>query len=450
MIQRIDGVLRRKFVKDTLILQVGKFGVLGMGLLSSVVVPVLMGPQAYGVWQLALSFYAIWQFLDLTGIIPSAQTRLALAVGAKDERALLESLGFFIRTALLYCAASTALLALTLPLLSRWFYAESTTILYLALWLTLTQPTEMIYQLLIITFSSRRQMRHVALLQNMNQLVLVASSITAVLWMPTPQALVISRWVYSGITLLATAIVYERTRLNPQMNYPSLWQIARALFRRHSQSRDYWRFGFINALDKNIANLYTQLPVQLTGALAGEAAAGYIGLALNVIRQQTFFTSALMDNMQAIVPQSVGRGDYARLWRNFRRVVLVLAVGSGVFYALFALVSPWVVPLLYGQDWLPVIPLLQVFALFGAVTTVGSVFGPLYRAFDFVRGAFFIKLGALVVLLPLGYVLVGAVGAVGGAWLVNLLFVGTVALTAWLTLPELRTRAHEQMRRAEL
>jgi hypothetical protein len=90
------------------------------------------------------------------------------------------------------------------------------------------------------------------------------------------------------------------------------------------------------------------------------------------------------------------------------------------------------------------VPLLQGLAVFGAVTTVGSVFGPLYRAFDYVRGAFLVKLVALLVMLPVGYGLVVWLGAMGGVWMMNGLYVSTILLTAWLTLPELGRRARMQ------
>ena len=443
MIDRIIGLLRRKFVRDTLTLQAGKVGVLAMSLAASVIVPVLMGPTTYGQWQLVVSLYGIWQFLNLTGAIVSAQTRLAAAVGANDTNEVLNIIAVAARLTLLYCLASTVLLwaaSLLLPL-ADWLYNGDPTVIQLAILLTLAQPTELLYRLVIVTFSSRRQMRHVAAMQNINQFIFVSATIIGVIVRPLPSTLVFARLVYSLLTITIILVLYQRTRHHAQMTYPSLFRIARTL--PTASSAGYWRFGLANALDKNVGNLFNYLPVQMAGALAGPAAAGYVGLALNAAGQQAFFTAAILDNMQAVVPQSVGRGDYARLWRNFRKVLLVLAAGGAVFFGGFALLAPYVVPLL-GEDWLPVIPLLQALAVFGVVVTVGGVFGPLYRAFDYVRGAFLIKVATLTVGLPIGFWLVTQFGALGAAWLTNLLYGASVALTIALTLPELRRRAHQQ------
>jgi len=447
MRERLRQLLRRKFVRDTLTLQVGKAGVLAMSLAASVIVPVLMGPALYGQWQLVVSLYGMWQFLNLTGVIVSAQTRLAEAVGADDTEQVLNIIGVSTRLTLLYCVFSTLLLwaAGAFSPLAAWLYDGDPTIIWLAVLLTLTQPTELLYRLVIVTFGSRRQMSYVAAMQNVNQLIFVSATIIAVVIRPLPSTLVVARLGYSLLTLGIILAVYQRTRHHTRLTYPSLGAIVRAV--PTASSAGYWRFGVTNALDKNTANLFSYLPVQMVGALAGETAAGYIGLALNALQQQTFFTAAILDNLQAVVPQSVGRGDYARLWRNFSQVLLVLGLGSVVFYGGFALLAPYVVPLL-GEEWLPVIPLLQILALYGAIATVGGVFGPLYRAFDYVRGALLAKVAALVIGLPTGVWLITQYGAGGAAWLTNLLYGVSVALTVALTLPELRRRAHNQHDRA--
>ncbi|MFZ4815241.1 MAG: lipopolysaccharide biosynthesis protein [Phototrophicaceae bacterium] len=439
MIPRIQKFLQQRFVKDTLTLQVGKVGVLAVGLLGSIIVPVAMGPSVYGAWQLILTLHDLWQNLNLTGLAVSAQTRLGTAVGEDNPQALQRIMAVYVRGSLLYCVVSSALLAVITPLIASVFYGGDPTIPRLALILSLIQPTELLFQLALLAFGSQRQMRYVALLQNVNQIALVVTAVVAVSIAQTPQAMVIARFAYSWVTLAVAVTLYARTRATALPNFPTLAALWRAI--PHERDPETWRFGLVNALDKGVAGLFLQLPVQMVGILRGAAAAGYLGLALNALRQGSFFTSALFDTMQAVIPQAVGRRDYVGLWRNFWRVTVTLMVGSLAFYSLFALGVGWVVPLIYGQTWLPIIPLLQVLALFGALTTIGSVFGPLYRAFQQVRGALWIKVGVLAIGLPVGYVWINQYGELGGAWLVNLWYALSVAATAWLSVPELRRRA---------
>jgi O-antigen/teichoic acid export membrane protein len=148
----------------------------------------------------------------------------------------------------------------------------------------------------------------------------------------------------------------------------------------------------------------------------------------------------VFENMQAVVPQAVGRGRYHRLWINYLRVVVLLAVASLAFYAVVIVVAPLLLVPIFGPEWLPVLPLLPALAIFGMTTTVGGVFGPLYRALNLMRSALIIKIGTLFV-LPAGVWMINQWGAVGGAWAINALFLVSVAATIVVTLWVLYQRA---------
>jgi O-antigen/teichoic acid export membrane protein len=188
---------------------------------------------------------------------------------------------------------------------------------------------------------------------------------------------------------------------------------------------------------------------------------------VNGIAQAGIFTTAVLDNMQAVVPQAVGRRDYAGLWRGFTRVLAVMALVGVALYGGLALVAPLLIPPILGARWIPAIPPLAALAIYGAITTVGGSFGPLYRAFRLMRQAIAIKLIALALVIPIGVLLLRQViaaqpgierflgaaafrpydlirsgaGALGGAWLIDALFLISVTLTMLVTLPELRKRA---------
>jgi len=408
---------------------------------GAVVVPRLLAPEIYGRLQLTQSLYALWQFFNLTGVIPSAHTRLAEATGARNEAEIRELMGVYLRLMLLYAALSTAGLWLVgqFTPAAEVFYDGNREIITLAVVLTLTQPSEQLFNLFVIAHSSRRRMGAVARLQNFNQLMLTSATIIAVAISQTVVAVVVARLIYSYVTLIVAAAHYQRTRHDGDVTYPALGDIAAAISARPA-GREL-RFGFFNALDKNLGTVFMVLPVQMTGVVLGEVAAGYVGLALATTQRQNFFAAAVLDNLRAVIPRAVGRGDYARLWRNFNRVVLVLLAAVIGFYGLYALLSPLIVRVLYGETWLPVVPLIRLLAVFGALATLGGVFGPLYRAFNFMRGALVIKGVTLIACMPVGVWLLHEMGAAGGALMTVMMYACSVPMTILLTLPELRRRA---------
>ena len=443
MTERIHRLLRRKFVQDTLALQVGKVVTSAIAFLSSVLVLRLMGPSAFGVWTLAQSFFTLWQTPNLTGIGPSTSTRLAIAIGARNEREILNNMAFYVKVAVAWGVFNTALLALLGPPLAANAYESGAHIGVLAVLLSLTLIPDALYVLVVIALQARRSMRVVAVLQNANQLTLATCYVVALLINPTAESMVAGRLVYSVTTMLMALAVYRRLRTQHTVRYPPI----RAVLARAATVpvRPYWRFGVANALDKNLSGMFTEIPTQMVGILSGNVQAGYLEAGFKGIMVVNQLMSAVFENMQAVIPQAVGRGDYTGLWRNFRRVLAVLVVGAAGFYGLFAIAAiffaPQVVALVYGDEYLAVAPLLPVVAMFGAVTTVGGIFGPLYRALRLMRRAILVKLITLLVTFFPGIWLVQQAGALGGAWMMNALFGLSVALTAVAVLPELQQRA---------
>jgi O-antigen/teichoic acid export membrane protein len=460
----VDNTLRlfrRKFVQDTLILQLSKVGVTILGLAAWVIVPVRLGPHNYGLFALAQSLLAIWLTLDLTGLNVGILTLLSTAVGARDERQILDLLAVYVKVATLWALFTLAVLLLIGPSLALLLYRDpaplaaahvlnypllaglvtvgNSHIGVLAAVLAFGQLFDPLYNLFLGAFRSRRTMRQVAVMQNINQFILTVCLVSAALISPTAEGQVVGRIVYSAATLLVIVLVYQRTRTAGPVPYPPVANILRRALT--VSYRPYWRYGLSTALDKNIANLYTHVPLQLVGILAGPVAASYIQLGLRGINRTSFFTSAIYENMQAVVPQSVGRQDYARLWKNFLRVLAVLTLGGLAFYALVILLAPLLLVPIFGEDWLPILPLLPAFTLYGLATTVGGVFGPLYRAFDLMRAALLTKIAALLVMIPVGVWLIEQAGALGGVWTINGLYVISIGLTAAFTLPVLRRYA---------
>ncbi|MBL8161921.1 MAG: hypothetical protein JNJ61_08045 [Anaerolineae bacterium] len=447
MIERLRTFLKRKFVRDTLALQAGKLGTTFMMLVASVLVVRLLRPEAYGTWALANSVLAVWQVLNLTGVALSTNTRLALAVGAGDEREILNLFAFYVKVMLAWAIFSVIGLSLLGPALSERLYGGEQLVGQLATGLALTILPDALYNLVLIGLQSQRSMRAYSVLQNANQFVLLACTFAALLLSPTPEGLLVSRLSYSVITMLMALAYYQRVCGAFTVRYPTPLLILTQV--RAVPVGPYWRFGVMNALDKNVASLFTELPLQLVGILAGKSAVAYLELGYKAMTIPALLTSAVFDNLQAVVPQAIGRGEYARLWQDFRRLVVVMTAAAVIFYAAFALFAPLFVPLIYGVEFIPAMTVIQVLAVYGAVTLVGGIFGPLYRALGLMLPALLVKVVTLILVLLIGLMVHRQTWtAVNGAWVVNTLYVMSVGLTIGVVLPALRRRAQAEKQTA--
>ena len=392
MIQQARHFFQRKFVQDTITLQISKIGVMILGLLAWIVVPVRLGPHNYGLFALVQSFLGIWQIFNLTGIKTSTSVLLSTAIGARDDAEILDLMAVYVKVSLLWALLSLVTLlllgppiaaliyrdplppsaaqALAYPLLAGLETVGNSQVGTLAALLALILFFDPIYSLVLIAFRSRRSMRLCGVLQNVNQFVLTISLVTAALITPTPEGQVAARLFYSASTMLIALYIYRRARGSPKLVFPSIGAIARRALR--VSYGPYWRFGFANAVDKNISNAYEDIVLQMVGIIAGPAATSYVQIAVRGLNKLDFFTSSIFENIQAVVPQYVGRQQYGRLQANFRRVLGVLALGGLAFYGLVVLLAPVFIVPLFGKEWIPVLPLLPALSIYGVVTTVGG------------------------------------------------------------------------------
>ena len=204
----------------------------------------------------------------------------------------------------------------------------------------------------------------------------------------------------------------------------------------------------------------------------GPAAVGFLKLALSALNKPAVIFTGVLTNLAARIPADVGRGEYDRLEINLTRVALVVAPGALIIFAAFALLAPIAVPLLIGDEYIPVVPLIRVLCLYAVITGVGGIFGPLYRSLRLMRPIILSKVIALaVVVLPalwlinqpfealIGAETLGRLGhglavlpsfwladnfaALGGAWTINLVYAISVGLTIAITWPVVRRRARQ-------
>lgn len=454
----LRDLLRRKFVRDTLTLQLGRLAVVGLGMIAWVYVPVRLGPAGYGLYALALSFLGVWRTLNLSGMAVSIDALLPAAVATDDREQILDLLAIAIKVTLVWALFSLLVLSLVGPLLATLLYRDAIAptpahaldyavlagyrtvgnaeVGIYAATLALILLFDPLYTLAQSCFRAQRAMRQAALLLTVNQAILTSLQVIAALLWPTAAAQVAARILF---TVAATVIgigLYLRLR----QDEGQLWPSPPAVLRRSVgvSVRGYWRFGLANALDKNLSLLFLQLPMQLVGALAGPAAAGYVHLGLRLIDRSSILTQGVQDNMQAMVPQAVGRGNFTQLWRNFRRVLLALLAGGILVYGALLLVAPLVMVPIFGEKWAPVLPLIPALAVFGLATTLGGIFGPLYRALNLVMRMVWMRALLLLLILPPGAWLVSTQGAGGGVWIINALYLISIGLTILLTMPTLR------------
>jgi O-antigen/teichoic acid export membrane protein len=364
-----------------------------------------------------------------------------MAHAAKDDSEILRILGHSLKMAMLWSLICLVVLGLLASTLAARLYGDSQ-IGRLATWLAVGQFADSLYNLIILVFIGQRAIQTLAVVQIINQAVLSTCLIAAAVLSPTPEALVAGQLIYSAVTMIMVLIVYRRRRTYGEIVYPSLTDIVRCALK--ISPRAYFRIGVANTIDKKLGNLMVELPLQLVGIVAGKSAVGLLKAALNIVTNLSALTSAAYDNLQAVIPQAIQRQDYAWVSRNFARVVAVLTVGSFAIYIPLGFVAPLLFPIFFGSEWRAAGPLVSILCILAILSTVGATITPVYRSFEMMNLISLTKIANFAVTLPVGILLVSQWGAVGGAWLLNLVYALWFLLAFLPTLLELRRRIHLQ------
>ncbi len=436
--QGFSALLRRKLVRDSLVLQISRFFGLGIGALSLVFVARALGPEEFGRWGLLLALNETWALLNLSGIQASTQTRLAIALGGPAKRdeiaALLAQYLFF---SLLWALLSFLVLSALAPIVTATLYNDASLGVWSG-WLSLRVFGMAVFQLLVICLRCHRHMRRVAGLHTLNQTLLLALIFLALSGDVAISSLVYARLAHAMLLLLLSIYLLARLRASSMPLLPRFAELLSVL-RRVSLWQD-WRFGAMIALDKNLGTLFIKIALQWVGAIGGAAMVSPLKLALDVSERITFMMTGLFENMSAIIPRLVGAGEYRQLQRTIGRVQLALFSGSLALSVLLYWLLPGLVGWLFGAEYIEAVPLMRWLLLYVNIVLLTGIFGPLYRALRQVRLAAFAKMVALATASILAHYLMVQHGALGGVFYILLLYAISGLLTARFTLKELNRR----------
>ena len=442
--QHISRLARIKFVRDTAILQVGTLINIAATVLTSIIVFRGLEPEGYGAYKLAVALYGTLTALDLmTGLGPATSVRLSAALARGDGEAARDVMAFYVKMSALVALIGLALIGALGPALAGAMYGAPT-VGELARLLAALLALEPAHALVELALQCSRRMARFAAMGALLALANLGLIAAAVLGGRGPGGVIVARLAASALLSGFGAIYYTLVRARLHAALPALDEVLRRAFT--VAIRPYIGFGFGIALDKSMASLFTLLPLQLLGSLHGGAAAGYLGLAQSAISMPSSAFNAAMHNLGVRLPQDVGRGDYAALRRNFARATAVLAAGGVAIFGLFALIAPWLLPFLYGEEAAPVVPIIAVMSLYGMVAAAGGSMGALYRAVQKVPGALLAKAATLAIMALPGYWLIREHAEVGAAWTLTLLIALSVALTAALVIPYLNRQAGQENR----
>jgi lipopolysaccharide exporter len=198
------------------------------------------------------------------------------------------------------------------------------------------------------------------------------------------------------------------------------------------QARELWTFGrYINA-GGIVTYLCTQGDDAYVGKVLGTEALGFYGLAYRWSNLPATSISELVSRVSLPAYAAV-KNDLPKLRRLYVNALRVTALLAFPATALLFALAPYLVAVLYGDRWLPLVPAFMVLCAYGLERAIGSVAGHVFVVMGNPKLAFQLNLIKLAVMAVTIVPLTAALGILGTSIAVTLSAVAVQAAVIPLT-----------------
>ncbi|CAK0755433.1 putative Lipopolysaccharide biosynthesis protein [Azospirillaceae bacterium] len=434
------GSLRRLFSSGATLFG-GSLATMGLNFFQTWLLACVLGASGFGIWGTVMS-YASVVFAFCTFRTSEPVTRYLVEFRHQKE---IDRLGLLLNTAILTDLVTMGLGAVVVSISAPWMAGElaggqgevSLYLLYGA-----TQVFGFFDQTWFSVARDLGQYRRIAFLNVLFPALRV--SMVGVFALFENFSLLVLAWVFLGVSLIQVIVVGRLLVKTVREGYDvdlldgGGLKRMREVVRRRKEISGFWNFMSAGFLSSIVSTLVKEGDILVLGILRpveevgwyrlGKSLAGMVQRAAEMLAQVIYqdFSEMVVRRDMKMIRQSVNL-----LWRTWGPTVLVLVL-------LAVAVAGYAVPILFGEQYSPAVPLFRVLIVGSGVVTILFWVRPMALAFDFYWYHFWTGIVIGVLCVPLNIGLIWLYGAIGAAWtLVMASVFGQVALFVRIA-PKLR------------
>lgn len=146
-----------------------------------------------------------------------------------------------------------------------------------------------------------------------------------------------------------------------------------------SDLRGYLSFGLYETGAMSVNYVNSRIDQLIIGALLGPQALGYYSMAFNLIMRPVQRLNPVLTRVAFPVLARV-HGDNERMKRGYFKMLNILTSVNAPILIGIAVVAPVAVPVVLGTKWTPIIPVVQILALFSLLRSLGNAGGSMLLA----------------------------------------------------------------------
>lgn len=398
-----------------LTLQAGSFVGTFVQALGGVLLARILQPDGYGIYALAFGVAGLTSLFLGAGVQEASTVLLGESYAQKDRSRTQEMLGFLLKMSL-WGAAIGLLFALAAPILTHYWYDDPMIGWYAALVVLAVVISSIWFSFVVVSLQITGEIRSMALLTMSDQVIRVTLSVLFAVAGGGIIGAMAGHLAGSVVIFGASVQIWRRLRRRYDI-FPSLRKLAELV--RDVSITKYLGFSFWITVDRNIATLYSILPVLFTGLFVTTSevtffklAFGYVNIALSLLGPVSTLLNVEFPKMKI--------GDSVRLASNFSRITWYAVGLSTILTAAALVVAPVAFKILYGSSFQASVPYVFGLFVYGALFGLGVGLGPMWRAVNQVGVSIVINLLTLGVGIPVGLWLIGRYGLWGSVAMVTL------------------------------
>ena len=406
----IREIVGRKLFKDTLALQAQTFAGILISLLTSIALTRILGKDEYGTYVLV---FAVFNFLNIGRFISPGIVvinRIAEANAAKKPDEIKDAIAYYLKVSVLTGGIVAVIGVVFGPAVAKLIYGKEVASLAVRL-IFLTGFLSIISDLTSTVFQALRMMFHLAAF-NAGQLLLRLGLIVAFMCFGYGVAGVVAGYLISTfIGSTAGILILQKLRKSGIECIPTVPEMIAATLRIPLMKH----IGFVSltSLNKQATTLIGVVPVLLLGRYAEESEAGFFNLGLHIVSALWSVFLGLGGNLLPYMSEIKSRNNESLLKDRFKKVALYSGLASIVIAGIFALVARYAVLIVYGEDYLPVVPVIYIMLPQYVLCSFGIAANSYYIVTKRLLFALLSKAFLLIVSIPFGIWLVKKHGAFG-------------------------------------
>lgn len=367
---------------------------LAFGFVANIFLMRLLTPQIYGEFALGMFFYTLFHL----------RGKLGLNFAFAQQKAINgETIGTLFTLDVLLGLGGLLLTLAAAPFLLYWGYSQA--VLVIAVVMAVLAFLESFLAVFGVVLETNLHFKPGSI---------ISSVVMPISYIP---AFLLALGREGQYSLLAQAATFSL--LSQLVGLIYIAYALRPLFRlrwryRSSLAMNYIKFGATTGIGNFIAGQVMQIDNFILGTLAGTTVLGHYDRAYRLAQWPALLLNAVIGRA-AVFTYSQLRDDRQRLQRSSTMMLWITAnVATPVALALFVS-APDLVLLLFGAQWLPVVPILRILLIVSVVRPLWENLGALFIGIGEPRRIIEVSLLQLAVLAVAGGLLAHVADALGMA-----------------------------------